>query len=255
MKYEELDPSLPVRTVEEHNTYIKSIEDAHKFKLSILIATTTDRRIMFNSLCQEFFLQIEKAGFAGKGLEEWYVKVPTKKEDGTEGEGMAKARYRHKPLVELVHIEDNREMSIGSKRQKLLELSKGEYIVFFDSDDYPKKNYVKELVKAIETKPDCVGFKIAMTTNGEKPQTCIHSLQYKAWKTEGNTHYRNVTHFNCVRRDLALQVGFKDLRFGEDKDYSDRLTPLCKTEVFIDEFLFDYRYSNKQPHSEKYGIK
>lgn len=255
MKQEALDPSLPIRTVDEHNEYIKSIEEAHNFKLSILIATTKDRRFMFNLLCQEMFLQIDAAGLAGKGLEEWYVKVPTTKEDGTEGEGIAKARYRHKPLVEVLHIEDEREMSIGNKRQGLLEMSKGEYIVFFDSDDYPRKNYVKEIIKAIESKPDCVGFKIAMTTNGEKPQTCIHSLRYKEWKTVGNFHYRNVTHFNPVLRDLALEVGFKDMRYGEDKDYSDRITPLCKTEVFIDEFLFDYRYSNKQPHAEKYGIK
>jgi hypothetical protein len=96
-----------------------------------------------------------------------------------------------------------------------------------------------------------------MTTNSEREQVCCHSLRYPEWKdnVDGYDYVRNVTHFNVVRRDLALQVGFKDKRFGEDKIYSDAVTKLCKTEVFIDKVMFHYRYSNKVPHRKKYGIR
>lgn len=160
--------------------------------------------------------------------------------------------------VEIVSACDNKEMSIGWKRQTLLEMAKGEYIVFFDDDDWPSPEYITEILKALESKPDCVGFKITYLKNGNYVGTCIHSLQNKEWSQQKNNYLRSVTHFNPVKRELALKVGFKDMRFGEDKEYSDRLTLLCKTEVFIDKYLFDYRYShpiNHEEHNKKYGIK
>lgn len=254
----ELDPNLEVRTIEEHNAYLAELEKNKPTPiLSIMIATTKDRRFMFNLLCQEFYRQIHEAGLSGKGIEEWYVIATETKEDDTIEERHLKARYEHKQLVELLHHEDNREISIGAKRQGLLERATGEYIVYFDSDDFPKPDYIKKIVKALEEKPDCVGFKIEMTTNGKNPQTCCHSLKYKQWKNnvDGFDYVRSVTIFNPVKRELALKVGFESIRYGEDKKYSDGLTPLCNTEVYINDFLFDYRYSTEMPHAEKYGIK
>ena len=159
--------------------------------------------------------------------------------------------------VEILYCQDNKEMSVGAKRQKLLLTAKGDYIVFFDDDDWPMADYIELVLKAIETAPDCVGINVAMTTNGQNPQRCCHSLKYKQWRNnvDGWDYVRNVTHFNPVKRSLALKTGFRNLRFGEDKDYSDRITRLCKTEVYIHHTLFNYRYSNKINHKEKYGIK
>jgi len=189
--------------------------------LEILIATTVDRRHLFEPLLHELRKQSE-------GLP-----------------------------VKIFYAEDNKEISIGQKRQNLLEASEGEYIVYFDSDDFPRKDYISSILKALETKLDCIGFLIQMTTNGLNPQTCCHSLRYPVWaeNVDGYDYVRNVTHFNPVKRSLAIQVGFPSVRFGEDKAYSDRVTELCKTEVFINKFLFDYRYSNRAPFKEKYGFK
>lgn len=188
--------------------------------LSILICTTYDRRRLFEKLYAELDRQSMGA-------------------------------------VEILFEEDGKQISVGAKRQKLLRRATGEYIVFFDSDDWPFKNYIEEILTALEHRPDCVGFLIHMTTNGKKDQTCCHSLQYKEWATnvDGYDYVRNTTHFNPVRRDLALQVGFKDMRFGEDRKYSDAVTKLCKTEVFINKKLFHYRYTTTMSHKRKYGIK
>ena len=114
-----------------------------------------------------------------------------------------------------------------------------------------------DILNALKTNPDCVGFLIHMTTNGRNPQVCCHSLKFAEWakRKHGYDYVRNCTHFNPVRRDIALQVGFKDLRYGEDKIYSDAVSKICKTEVFINKKLFHYRYSNSEQHKKKYGIK
>lgn len=187
---------------------------------SILICTTINRRAMFDLLCVELKRQVEG-----------------------------------KP-VEILYEEDNKQMSVGKKRQKLLDRSIGHYISYFDSDDYPAPNYIDLVLEALESRPDCVGFLIRMTTNGEKEQVCCHSLRYPKWKekVDGYDYVRNVSHFNMVRRDLAIRVGFKDQRYGEDVIYANAVTRLCKTEVFIPQFLFHYRYSTTEPFKKKYGI-
>ena len=159
--------------------------------------------------------------------------------------------------VKVVFDIDNKEKSIGKKRQDLLEVATADYISFFDSDDMPFKNYIPSIYNALKEEPDCIGMIISMTTNLKNPQTCCHSLKYPQWSNskDGYDYVRNVTHFNPVKRLLALQAGFPDLRWGEDKPYSDKLTTLCKKEIFIDEPLFHYRYSTEIPHNKKYGIK
>jgi hypothetical protein len=174
--------------------------------------------------------------------------------------------------ISIITILDNKEISIGKKRQRLLELaaekrsassalyledSTNQYVVFFDDDDWPSENYVERIYRAISLLPDCVGITVNMTTNGGRPQRCCHSLKYKEWAehVDGFDYVRNVTHFNPVRLDLALQVGFEDVRFGEDKIYSDKLTALCTREEFLDAPLFEYRYNDTIPFEQKYGIQ
>jgi hypothetical protein len=202
-------------------------QQQNKIILSILIATVVERRKQFTSLMQIFNHQLDRDGL--------------------------------RDTVEIKHLCDNKEISIGKKRQQLLELATGEWIVFFDDDDRPNQNYINLILNAIKSNPgiDCVGMNVLMTTNGTNPQKCCHRLKYRQWatKVDGWDYVRNITHFNCVKRKLALRVGFKDLRWGEDKPYSDDITRLCRKEAYIDEPLFEYNYTTHQPHAEKYGIK
>lgn len=189
--------------------------------LSILIATILERKKQFNLLREEFCRQIGD--------------LP----------------------VELLWEQDNKEISVGEKRQKLLSRSKGLYIVYFDDDDFPEPYYVSEIISALQTEPDCLGYLILMTTNGVNEQICCHSIRYPEWKTkvDGYDYVRNCSHFNVIKRELAAQIGFQDKRFGEDRPYSDDVTKLCRTEVFINKIMFRYRYSNKISHRKKYGIR
>lgn len=163
--------------------------------------------------------------------------------------------------VEFLYEQDNKQISVGAKRQKLLNRSKGHYIVFFDDDDWPEPYYVAMIIDALKTYPDCLGYPIRMTTNMGREQMCCHSLRYPVWKenVDGYDYVRNITHFNVVRRDQAILIGFQDKRFGEDRIYSDALTErLLKygmIEEFIPHVMFHYRYSSRVPHKKKYGIR
>ncbi len=48
-------------------------------------------------------------------------------------------------------------------------------------------------------------------------------------------------------------VGVKDMRFGEDHDFANRILPFLKTEHYIDREMYIYQYKS-EPHNIKYGI-
>ena len=161
-----------------------------------------------------------------------------------------------KPVEVLVAC-DAKQISIGKKRQNLLEQAKGEWICFVDDDDWVSDSYVDDILTALESKPDCVGFKITCTTNGRNEESAIASIRYPRWieNQDGFAHCRSPYHKTPILRSIALKVGFPDMRYGEDKIYSSGVTKLVDTEKFIDKVLYFYRYRNNEPFGEKYGIR
>ncbi len=149
-------------------------------------------------------------------------------------------------FVEVLCSVDNGELSIGKKRQTLLERATGEYVCFIDDDDLISSNYISLILNAIETKPDVVGMHLIMKTDGKLSGKTYHSLKYNSWYDEPGEspswrfYYRNPNHLNPVKRKLALEVGYPDISLGEDRDYSMRLLPLLKTESYIDQSIYTY---------------
>lgn len=158
--------------------------------------------------------------------------------------------------VEILSECDNKQISVGKKAQNLIEKSKADYVSFVDDDDMTPYYYVKTIFEALKTNPDCIGFRIAC--KGTAGQTASASNVWSDWADNvgGFDYVRTIYHKNPVKREIALQIGYKDLRFGEDYDYSKRLkeSGLLKEEVFIDEVMYEYRYKYEH-HTTKYGIK
>jgi glycosyltransferase involved in cell wall biosynthesis len=148
--------------------------------------------------------------------------------------------------VEILSCCDNREMSVGSKRNALLKQSTGEFLVYIDDDDSIHPNYISLILEALQSNPDCVGMTGIITFNGTNPRKFIHSIKVNEWYESNGVYYRYPNHLNPVKRELALQVGFPECNFGEDKNYSDRLKPLLKTEVMIDTPIYFYNYDDKK---------
>ncbi len=150
--------------------------------------------------------------------------------------------------VELV-VDATAGGEIGDKRQRLLERAVGHYVAFIDDDDWVPSDYVRRVVEVLASRrPDCASLVGILTTNGERPERFEHSIQNDGWYTRNDgVHIRTPNHLNAVRRELALQAGFRSMSFGEDHDYSNALRPLLKTEASTgEEPLYYYWFRSKE---------
>ncbi len=138
---------------------------------------------------------------------------------------------------------DNGGPSIGVKRQRMLEMSTADYVCFVDDDDILDAQYVPKILRALESSPDCVCFKV-LCDFASGISSAVISNKYKTWASDvdGFDYVRSPNHLGVIKREHALAIGFKDMRFGEDADFSLRMVDagLLKTEVFIDEYLYTY---------------
>lgn len=142
--------------------------------------------------------------------------------------------------------------SVGAKRQSLLERATGKYVCYIDDDDTVAPDYIDTLIEAASHDPDCIGFKLMCYFKGG-PVTAVHSIRYTwAENVDGYRYVRSPHHLTPVKREIALTVGFKDKRSGEDHDYSRGLVGKLNSEVFIDRHLYNYLYT-EQPAHLKYG--
>lgn len=149
--------------------------------------------------------------------------------------------------VELL-VDSTEDLTVGGKRNKLLRQSQGLFVVFVDDDDEVTEDYVSTLVGTMEQHPlaDCIGLEGWITFDGDRRQAWKISRTFDTWHEKEGVYYRTPNHISPVRRELALLVGFPDLSFGEDAEYSRRLLPLLKTEAYIPRPLYHYKFiSNK----------
>jgi len=145
------------------------------------------------------------------------------------------------PEVEVLTNIDNRQKTTGAKRNELLLRAKGDYIAFVDDDDKVAENYISRILEAVRTNPDCVGMEgfITFTSKGITKKF-IHSIQYNTWFEKDGIYYRCPNHLSPVRRELALKAMFPDITVGEDRQYSERLRSLLKTEVYLETPIYFY---------------
>ena len=158
--------------------------------------------------------------------------------------------------IEIITIKDNKEMPIGIKRQRLLELCKGEYCVQIDDDDYIAPYYIEEILNALKETPDCVGY-IEEILNGQNKKYAIHSNRFDGWGNKfGSYHYfRTIFCKDVIKTEIAKQIGFSNMQWQEDKDFADRLkaSGLLNKEVFIDKIMYIYEFPTRKQLRERYG--
>jgi glycosyltransferase involved in cell wall biosynthesis len=147
-------------------------------------------------------------------------------------------------LVQIIPLSDNREMTLGEKRNRLVELANKNYLAFVDDDDRVCDNYVQLLLTAIQEQPDCCSLNGIINIEGREPRIFKHSIQYNGWYEKKKVYYRYPNHLNCVKTEIAKLVGFQFLSYAEDKAYSDDLknTGRLIKEQIIEPILYYYDY-------------
>ena len=160
---------------------------------SILIPTLEERRAQFNRLAEKLRAQI-----AAASLEE---------------------------TVEICVDRDNREKSIGLKRNELIQRARGEFIAFVDDDDEIHDNYVSLICAALRDHPhvDCLGIRGIVYFRGTHPRQLIHSTQYDHYFSRGGVYYRPPYILNPLRRVIAQRYPFEAVNFSSDIDWAMRI--------------------------------
>jgi glycosyltransferase involved in cell wall biosynthesis len=152
--------------------------------------------------------------------------------------------------AEICHLKDNREASIGKKRNDLLELASGRYVVFIDDDDMVSDNYMKLLLEAAMTDCDCASLKGMYSIDGVDDGIFEHSLVYPEWKTTGNEvkYERFPNHINMIKASIAKQFKFPETNHGEDADWSTQIhkSGLLKHEHYIPDIIYYYRFKTNK---------
>lgn len=179
--------------------------------LSILICTLPNRRSMFEVLYGKVLLQL--------------------------------ALCNSTNLVEVLW-DDSTNIPTGRKRNMLIDKSKGDFIVFIDDDDEISDDYISSILEAINKNPnaDCIGLEGYITFDGGRRKDWSISINHGHWH-ETPTHYlRTPNHISPVKRSIAAQCKFPEISYGEDMEYSKRIFPLCKTEIYINKNLYHYKF-------------
>ena len=162
--------------------------------------------------------------------------------------------------VEVISLKDNKEISIGQKRNNLYSMAKGLYTVQIDDDDSVPMDYVQKIMSAIEFDCDCIGYIESCVINGAQQYSKI-SLDYPEWQTlnpvSGGFNYTRTPFFKVpIKTSICKEIGVADMRFGEDHDFAKRIYPHLKDCYFINEVMYYYTAKSltQQEHKERYGL-
>lgn len=160
--------------------------------------------------------------------------------------------------VELISLKDNKEMTIGEKREKLYQMATGTHSWMIDDDDDIALNAIQLILEEIKNNPtiSCITFRERCIMNGNY-HSSNHSIIYKKWQDDfdGYNFVRCPFYKDIIRTDIAKSVPFPKIRYNEDEQWSMAIKPLLTDEIHIDEELYYYNYEPKDSHSERYGIK
>lgn len=165
--------------------------------------------------------------------------------------------------VRLISAKDNKEVSLGAKRQTLYEMARKNgavYTVQWDDDDGVADDYCMKVLAAVESGPDCVGYLEDCVVDGVNIGKSVFSRDYPGWIEHldppflGCVRVRTPFFKTPIKTDLCLRVGVADMRYAEDRDFSVRILPHLRTQVLIPEVMYLYRYETEGTHGRRYGI-
>jgi glycosyltransferase involved in cell wall biosynthesis len=146
--------------------------------------------------------------------------------------------------VEVLSLLDEGSMTIGSKRNQLMDKACGKFIVFIDDDDGISRDYISDIIQAIKEHPnaDCICFNGEITFRGKHRHLLKHSNAYKDWYESHGEYLRPPCHIMPIRREIALQYRFAEVDYAEDIDWTMRMSKdnVIKEEVSLDSVLYFY---------------
>lgn len=137
-------------------------------------------------------------------------------------------------------------LDLGANRQIMIDSAAGIYVNFIDDDDLVPANYVSTIYPLLDG-VDYIGFTLQMFSDGQKQKPTFHSLRYPEWNADDVGYYRDISHLNPIRRELAQLMKMSG-GHGEDERWARglRATGRVKTEHYVNDVMYMYYWrSNK----------
>lgn len=131
--------------------------------------------------------------------------------------------------VQICSLCDDRQMTTGTKRNRLLQMATGDYTVFIDDDDRIADNYLKQIITGIEMDhPDVIG--ITGIINMPDPRTgqyidkmFFHTIRNNSFYESRRGYERPPNHLNPMKREISVQYLFPEKNFGEDTEWATQI--------------------------------
>ena len=183
------------------------------YKLSILIPTLSSRSEKLKTLIEELTYQIQR-----------------------------------KP-VQILWIGDNKSMSVGEKRNNLIDMAKGDFIAFVDDDDKIHESYIATLLSAINDNSDktVICFRGEQTTDGHQDIPFRYNVNFgrNFKKTIDGQRWKVMLpdHLCCWNRNKITER-FPNTNLGEDHAWARAMasTYTEADQVLLEDTLYHYQY-------------
>lgn len=145
--------------------------------------------------------------------------------------------------IEILMLTDNKKLVLGEKRNHLIRLASGKYVLFVDDDDRIEPDMFATLLEAAKSGADAIVFDVSVTLNDWPAVVCRYSKDFPGNRNLPGEYQRWPNHMSMIRRELALEASFPAQLCGEDTIYAERLHPLLKSEHRINKILYHYDFS------------
>jgi glycosyltransferase involved in cell wall biosynthesis len=139
-------------------------------------------------------------------------------------------------------LSDNAKRPVGTKRNDLLNISKGNYVCFIDDDDRISETYVDDILQEIiNWSPDVIVFDAEITFNGTNPKLVKYGREYD-YCEKYDAYYRHPNHLMVHKKENITEY-FKDIKTGEDDEWASRMLSRIVTQSRINKVLYYYDYN------------
>jgi hypothetical protein len=193
--------------------------------LTILIPTILSRKDCFDELVKEFKKQIKPYG----------------------------------NQIEIISLCDNKEMTIGEKRNKLNAMANGKYVVQWDDDDWISEDGITLIMEGISKDVDCVTYNASFNKKGLlEGRHYNYSIKYDyTYDKNIDTFFLSPDQKCAIKKEIVNKVKFKEIRYQEDLQFLYDIHPYLNTEYRIEKNVyFNLNRSNDSVFNfnKRYGI-
>ena len=142
-------------------------------------------------------------------------------------------------------------LSIGDKRNSLLNRATEDYVCFLDDDDWVSPDYVETLLRLCNQGMDVCTFKSLFKCDAYWTVIDMRLNSVNDGATPENEVKRNAWHICPIKRDIAVQVEFSSLNHNEDWEWMNRVLKMVKTEAKTNRIIHNYNHYKIDSEADK----